>query len=628
MTQPEKSDELKIPVGTGDILGIVHLLSLATDVAGFRNWLVTQRNVEATAQVFKGYMFGIRTLVRLLHGAIDLDFSLDLTEDFTFTRAGFYGVPIAEVPNSCEKAILLRNINHASRQLLGAKSWVQVEHRARDFSEAILTPLQRLSSVSKLTLPKATPDYETAVNFASQWHMHLFLHDTRRGYPHGYQQPMLHDRRVDEMGGRAFEKEFEGYKLTVQYLWFRLLGVEFVHSVAADIHRATNWQEFDEYYGPIQHELIDPKEKLTKLYRGFNTLMSTSTGAKRVVSELLVPKVKDQPLSMEKEIQRRFLWYDVELVDASSTIFNGVLTFISLLNGAVVFRQRANNPDAVLVMRVKHPEGGGPNRFDFSYGLLIEGRGSFGITDYSGWLLFYDCCGNYSGFAGSQHAIAEKEIQEHLKQKAIELHEATIDKRELLKLMQSKLLSTTKDVMREAVQTKSNLRTAESKLGAARGLLLELLGMRHYYRTPSTPVQIEWAYERLGQGDIDLVVRASNLITFVECKKPEINDPVEQVNKLKKKVDALFGSEAFKKEWRVTPHTRTEFVFAIWERPTPDVFRKLRRTGADVIILSSEAEKAGIGQKAREHLKIALHLDVEKSKPKLTRDKFLGPFSF
>jgi Holliday junction resolvase-like predicted endonuclease len=221
--------------------------------------------------------------------------------------------------------------------------------------------------------------------------------------------------------------------------------------------------------------------------------------------------------------------------------------------------------------------------------------------------------------------MAEQEIQEHLKQKTIEVHEVTIEKEELLKLMRGKLLSTTKDVMRDAVQTRSNLRSVESKLGAACGLLLELLGMRHYYRNSSGAVQIEWAYERLGQ-EIDLVVGADDLITFVECKKPEINDPIEQVNKLKEKVDVLCSSEKVKKEWHVTSHTKTRFVFATWERPRPDVFRKLKRSGVDVIILSSESEKGGIGQKARDHLKVAFN--VEKSKPKLTRNEFLGPFSF
>jgi Holliday junction resolvase-like predicted endonuclease len=617
MVQPNRDGKAVILSGTGDILGAIHLLSILLDVEGFKRWLASYRGLDTTAHVFNGYMFGLRTLVRLLHQAIDFDFSLDLSEDFILSRARFYGVPIAEVPNSCEKAILLRNIHRASRPLLGAKSWVLLESHAKAFSDTILAPLRRLSSSSKLTLPEATPDCETAANFVGQWQVHQFLNDTRRGYPHGYDQPMLHDKLTKE----RLAKVFEGYKLAIQYLWFRLLGDEFARSVAADIHKATNWREFDEYYRPIQYELVDPKENLTGLRGGFNTLLVAEARAKGVISEILEPKAKEQPLSPQKELHRKFLWHDIELVDASSTIFSGVLTFISLLNGAVVFRQRVGNSDPLLVMRVKHPVGG-PDRHDYSYGILLEARGSFGISDYSGWLLFYDCCGDYSGFAGSQYAMAEQEIQEHVDQKAIEVHEVTIPKDNLLNLMRGKLLSATKDVVLAAEQTRSDLRSAENKLGAARGLLLELLGMRHYHTASTGTVRIEWAYERLGQ-EIDLLVRDGESLIFVECKKPKTDNPVEQMNRLKKKAAVLLSSSEFHTEWSTTSDTEVRYSFATWVRPLPAVFKKLRESGVEILVLSSE--KAGIGRTARDRLKTAL--DAEKYKPRPTRDEFSGEIS-
>ncbi|MGB6873001.1 MAG: hypothetical protein WBE46_02470 [Dehalococcoidia bacterium] len=443
------------------------------------------------------------------------------------------------------------------------------------------------------------------------------MSDTRRGYPHGYHQPMLPDRLTKE----RLTKAFEGYKLAVQYLWYRLLGDEFARSVAADIHKATNWREFDKYYRPIQYELIDPKEKLTELGWGFNTLLVAEAGTKSMISELLKPKAKEQPLSPQKELERKFFWYDIELVDASSTIFNGVLTFISLLSGTVVLRQRVGNSDPLLVMRIKHPAGGA-DRHDYSYGILLETHGSFGISDYSGWLLFYDCCGDYSGFAGSQYAMAEQEIQEHLNQKVIEIHEVTIPKDNLLNLMRGKLLSTTKDVMIAAEQTRSDLRLAENKLGAARGLLLELLGMRHYYAASNGTVRIEWAYERLGQ-EIDLLIGTGTSLIFVECKKPEIDNPVEQVDKLKKKAATLLSSTEFNTEWRVTSKIQRRYAFATWGRPQPAVLKKLCESGVAILVLS--LEKAGIGRTARDRLKTAL--DAEKSKPRPTRDEFFGEVS-
>jgi hypothetical protein len=410
----------------------------------------------------------------------------------------------------------------------------------------------------------------------------------------------------------------------IQHLWYRLLGGEFANSVVAEIHKAANWREFDNYYRPIQYELIDPKENLTGLKGGFNTLLVAKTNAKNNISELLEPKAKEQPLAPQKELQRKFLWYDIELIDASSTVFNGVLTFVSLLKGAVVLRRRSGITEPLLVMQVKHPAGE-TGKHDYSYGILLEAHGGFGIADYSGWLLFYDCCGDYSGFAGSQYATAEQEIEKHLKRKTIEIHQLTIPKDKLLDLMGDKLLSTTKDVMHAAEKTRSTLRLTEDKLGAAKGLLLELLGVHHYYYTgdSKSTTKVEWSYERLEQ-EIDLLVKTGGSLIFVECKKPQIDNPVEQMERVKRKVDVLLGLSDFNDEWGVTPDTKKRYVFATWERPQPTVFRKLAAIGVDIIVLS--VENAGIGRKARDRLKFVLN--TKKSEPKTERDEFLKNFRF
>jgi hypothetical protein len=124
MKQIKKDDKPTTLSGTGDILGTAHLLDIALDTKSFEKWLTFHHGLNVTDNIFDGYMFGLRTLVRLLHQAIDFDFSLDLTEDFVLSRARFCGVPIAEVPNSCEKAILLRNSHKASRHLLGSSDFI------------------------------------------------------------------------------------------------------------------------------------------------------------------------------------------------------------------------------------------------------------------------------------------------------------------------------------------------------------------------------------------------------------------------------------------------------------------------------------------------------------------------
>ena len=94
MVQPIGDDQPGIRSGTGDILGAGHLVGLALDIAGFRSWLASDRRLNASADIFDGYVFGLRTVVRLLHQAIDFDFSLDLSEDYVLIRARNRGVPI------------------------------------------------------------------------------------------------------------------------------------------------------------------------------------------------------------------------------------------------------------------------------------------------------------------------------------------------------------------------------------------------------------------------------------------------------------------------------------------------------------------------------------------------------
>jgi hypothetical protein len=168
-----------------------------------------------------------------------------------------------------------------------------------------------------------------AISFVAQWHIHLFLNDTRRGFPHGYLQPMLHNKISQE----RLKKVFDGYKLTIQYLWFRLLADTFDGSVARELHKATNWQEFDSFYRTVQGEFIDPKEEITGLYGGFNSLLILGAEAKAILAPLLKPILEEQQLNPQKELERKLFWYDIELIDSSTAVFNGVLAFVTTLGG-------------------------------------------------------------------------------------------------------------------------------------------------------------------------------------------------------------------------------------------------------------------------------------------------------
>jgi hypothetical protein len=115
--------------------------------------------------------------------------------------------------------------------------------------------------------------------------------------------------------------------------------------------------------------------------------------------------------------------------------------------------------------------------------------------------------------------------------------------------------------------------------------------------------QIRWAYEMDGQ-EIDVLVCTSNSIMFVECKKPEIDDPIAQVCKLREKAVALWGNKQFRSEWRITDTTPRRFVLATWKPPAPVTKAELENQGVELLVLSQE--RLDIGSTARTRLRMAL----------------------
>jgi hypothetical protein len=304
----------------------------------------------------------------------------------------------------------------------------------------ILRPLNQLRSAANLSSGNGVSDLDTAISYASQFLVYLFLNDTRSGLPMGYIQPLLIDSVFRFAGKRNrdyLDRVFDGYKLTVQYLWYSLLGANFRQTKLTDMHQAENWDDFDEFFSTIKSEVIEPLESHTGMRSGFDGLV-TQSEAKSLLTPLLCPRSPEKQLSAKEGLERNFYWYEIEMVDSSS-VFNGVLSFVSLLAGTIELKKRFGSTEKTLVVRVKHPRARGTGN-DYSYGLLLEAFSNTGLSDYSGWLLFYDCCGDYSGFSGSEHSRAEQFIDESRKDGSVELAEINIEKKRFLELMEESLL--------------------------------------------------------------------------------------------------------------------------------------------------------------------------------------------
>lgn len=560
----------------------------------FRGWLVTYHGIQNDRDLFEGYKFALDVLSRLLHDAIAYKSSLNLSEDLVFSRARFVGIPLHKVPNSCDKAILLKNIHANAKGILRARAWSELDEGINQFEKEILSPFDNLKSASVVSPHYNISNLDEAVLYSSMFQVYIFLNDTRRGLPHGYRQSMLEDSLFE--GFRLKNKEylrrvFEGYTYSIQFLWHCLLEDRFSETSLVELHESADWYELDKYFARIQSEIIKPLEKETGASWGLDSLIHLAGPADKALEHLLVFKPPEPKLSEKEQLEQAFLWYEIELIDASeSTVFNGVATFVSLLTGTVEMKRRIGAREKVHVIRLVHPTDE-PNRRDFSYAILEEIFGSFGISDYSGWLLFYDCC--YDSGSGVQELrFAEQCISDYLRDGLIELMERTVDKGEFLKLMGKSLLSTTKQAIFGVEQTRNALRVATDKLGTSSGLLLEFLG--YYAFSPSSSdgdvKRIDWNYNRLDQ-QIDILVRDRTSLTFIECRKPSIDDPLEQGKKLRKKARILLGDAEFKREWEIDERTQIRYMLLTWDRPQQMTIESLNRQGIEIVILSEEVRR-------------------------------------
>ena len=67
--------------GIADILGTVHGLHTLCSSTDFREWCQTYQGIQASADVFEGYAFAARTLIRMLHDRVASNYTLQLSED-------------------------------------------------------------------------------------------------------------------------------------------------------------------------------------------------------------------------------------------------------------------------------------------------------------------------------------------------------------------------------------------------------------------------------------------------------------------------------------------------------------------------------------------------------------------
>ena len=424
-----------------DFFSYCNILNIVTDLTSFKKWLKDYHGLEEYNELLDGYVFFLNTCFRGLIDTIILENSFGIEEDYVFYRARFVGIDINDIPNTCEKIIFIKNIWEKTKKIRNSTSWDEITVFIKDIVDLLKSFWKIYDSciVPVNGLPK-----NYALNSATILKTYIFLNDLKHGVPLAYKMvPILKSDITEKQADRSYL----GYVYTLQYLWYILLGEQkFLNSSLKNLHLAHEiypleagekfswfgfkparckndcWVSLDRFYGIIKSEIIKHLEDELKKNSNFNNLLDALLVCqkfdKNLIEDYLVKyKLKDpEYLSKEdkksvyKKLDYYFMWYEVDVLDGSKiSVFNGVPAFTSILIGNIEKKRRLVNEEEIFVLRFKHRVG--EKRYDYSYGILIEAFGSFGISDYSGWLIFLDCATDGSGFGGSLHYGAETCIE-------------------------------------------------------------------------------------------------------------------------------------------------------------------------------------------------------------------------
>jgi len=230
------------------------------------------------------------------------------------------------------------------------------------------------------------------------------------------------------------------------FLWYRLLKDNFNGSVLENLSEAQNWTELDQFFDKIRESIIIPLETKTKAKFGFDSILLIRLPVKDILGDLIQSGPPEKRLTKKDSIDRLFFWYEIELIDASDYGFNGVASFVPALIGSIQMRRELKSNDKINVIKLIHSPEETSDRHDFSYGILINVGSTTGLSDYSGWLLFFDCCSD-KGSTSSGYEFTEDWLRRYIKEGFVDIQEITVGKKQFLKLMKHRLISMTKEEM-------------------------------------------------------------------------------------------------------------------------------------------------------------------------------------
>jgi Holliday junction resolvase-like predicted endonuclease len=600
-----------------NIISSLKILQIAGNTKDFDNWLTQYHNLKLEKDILDGYKFLLECAFSEFFSGISAEDSFDIKADFLLKCAIGNGIyPVENLPNTCERTIFLKNIYFQFKPVLRTKSFDGLQSSIENFHRNVGQYFEKFFECSFI-FPKKGMSFDKALRLQLIENLYLYFTQLKRNGPVAYNGCLLKNFWIS---GKKLNRCFRGYKYCLQYLWCKAVGADvYNNTILKELHLADSWNnyvylksdsngcEIDQIFGPsqefvleeqtsldsffyrIKKEIIKPIEKEEKIdITSLDDLfkLNKSKHSREVFQNLLSNNALEDPyssLSNDDKIGITLYWYPLEVFEPGQ-MHNGIPAFITALAGTVALADIYNEREfeKVFVSKFIHPYDTGKN--NYSYGILIDSKAAAGHYS-SGWLLYYDCCGDYSGFSGSEYRKAEELIQKYIDSGQVELRELKIDKSIFRRYVASHISTNeqlTKEKIREIeeqMENQSKLQKSkiDDVLGKAKAIILEQLTYYAFSRNLKSE-SIEWSTNK-DEGEIDIVVKSSNKVMIIECKvNPNNCDLSKEHQKLLKKLRKYSESDK-------------AYEFWFWEEPSHQNEKWLNENNIPFIPISSKLPK-------------------------------------
>lgn len=468
---------------SNELLAMYNVFGIISNTEDFKNWLRT-RNIRVSQRLFDGYKFFIMMTLGCITQSFIHNRNIGLNENVEFQRAVSVGIPLMDIPNTCEKAIFIKNIWNLTQTVREAHNWKEHSEGLAQLDDlmSMLETIYRNSESGKEEFSK-----ELSLNLVTQFFVLAEYNSIRGGKPVGSGFYFTYAQEFDD---EHIENIYSGYVYSLQFVWFNLLGEkEYDESCIKYLDCPS------EYFNDlIENKKVRGKQQIrykwgildrffdeinrTIVHGGYSDLLKIGPIDKAIFDQYLSSTCLNEPSylihndleSLFKRLDYYLLWYDLDFLDTQGNYdFNGKLAFIRMLLGSIELYKEYNYDDRIHVTIFKHGSKD-HDGYDYSFCVLIEQIGL--IRGDTGWIIFFDNAYDYTSSGTHDLDLICKFIEDNKNELSINVHE--IDKNVFKKYLDKQTSDRSLNVTFEDEISKEEEEQLKKTISSGENLYVEL----------------------------------------------------------------------------------------------------------------------------------------------------------